>query len=179
MDQVWIGPVTRADAAALIAANIASGAYHAPWVHPFTDIDGFDTWYGEIATGANVGLVARAGPTGPIVGVVNLSQIFRKGFQNAYLAYYGMAAFARRGLMTRAVGLAVRYAFDDIGLHRLEANIQPGNAASIALIKRVGFRKEGFSPRYLRIDDVWHDHERWAILADDPPNVEYERSDRC
>lgn len=168
MEQVWISPVTRTDAAALITANIASRAYHAPWVQPFTDIDGFDTWFGEIATGSNIGIVARLAPSGPIVGVVNLSQIFRKGFQNAYLGYSGMAAFARRGLMRQAVGLAVRYAFDEIGLHRLEANIQPENAASIALVKRLGFRKEGFSPRYLRVGGVWRDHERWALLADEP-----------
>ena len=99
---------------------------------------------------------------------MNFSQIFRKGFQNAYLGYYGMVAFAGRGLMTEAVRLATRYAFDELGLHRLEANVQPANTASIALIRRVGFRKEGFSPRYLRINGVWCDHERWALLADEP-----------
>jgi ribosomal-protein-alanine N-acetyltransferase len=91
----------------------------------------------------------------------------RQGFQSVYLGYYGMATFARRGLMTEAVRLTTRYAFDEIGPHRLEANIQPGNAPSIALVQRLGFRKEGFSPRYLRIDGVWCDHERWALLADD------------
>jgi [ribosomal protein S5]-alanine N-acetyltransferase len=102
--------------------------------------------------------------------VMNLSQIVRKGFQNAYLGYYGMITFARRGLMTEAVRLTVSYAFDEIGLHRLEANIQFTNLPSKALIQRVGFRKEGFSPRYLRINGVWCDHERWALLADDQPS---------
>jgi ribosomal-protein-alanine N-acetyltransferase len=167
MTSVAIKPATRSDAAELIRANIDSRAYHAPWAEPFTDVEGFEAWLGELFTGAHVGLIARDLRSGSIVGVVNLSQIFRKGFQNAYLGYYGMAAFARQGLMTEAVRLAVYYAFDEIGLHRLEANIQPTNLASIALIRRVGFRKEGFSPRYLRINDVWCDHERWALLTDE------------
>jgi len=165
---VTIKPVTRSDAAELIQANIESRSYHEPWVQPFTDMEGFEEWLDGITTGANVGLVAREAQSGSVVGIVNLNQIFRKGFQNAYLGYYGMIAFRGRGLMTEAVRLATCYAFNEIGLHRLEANIQPGNQASLALVQRIGFRKEGFSPRYLRINGVWCDHERWALLSDDP-----------
>ena len=71
--------------------------------------------------------------------------------------------------MTQAVKMAANYAFDEIGLHRLEANIQPENLSSIALVRRVGFLQEGFSPRYLRIGGVWRDHERWALLVDQRP----------
>jgi ribosomal-protein-alanine N-acetyltransferase len=167
MTAVSIALATRSDVTELIEANVASRAHHAPWTQPFTDREGFEEWFGGLITGANVGMVARDAQSSGIVGVINLSQIFRKGFQNAYLGYYGMVAFARRGLMTEAVRLATRYAFDEVGLHRLEANIQPGNVASIALAKRVGFRKEGFSRRYLQINGIWCDHERWALLADD------------
>jgi ribosomal-protein-alanine N-acetyltransferase len=59
------------------------------------------------------------------------------------------------------------HAFGEIGLHRLEANIQPSNRASIALARSAGFRLEGFSPRYLLIGGQWRDHERYAITADD------------
>ncbi len=58
-------------------------------------------------------------------------------------------------------------AFGELGLHRLEANIQPDNAASIALVRKPGFRLEGYSPRYLKIAGRWRDHERWAILAEE------------
>jgi ribosomal-protein-alanine N-acetyltransferase len=101
-----------------------------------------------------------------IVGVINLNEIVMGAFQSAYLGYYGMANFSRTGLMTDALRAAVGYAFNELGLHRLEANIQPDNLASIALVRRVGFKQEGFSPRYLRIDGEWRDHERWALLAD-------------
>lgn len=69
--------------------------------------------------------------------------------------------------MTEALQLASRYAFTEVGLHRLEANIQPPNRASIALVRRSGFRKEGYSPQYLRIGGEWRDHERWALLSSD------------
>jgi len=58
-------------------------------------------------------------------------------------------------------------AFGELGLHRVEANIQPGNAPSIALAEGAGFKREGFSPRYLKIGGRWRDHERYAILAED------------
>jgi ribosomal-protein-alanine N-acetyltransferase len=68
--------------------------------------------------------------------------------------------------MKEGLALLVRYAFDELELHRLEANIQPQNLTSIALAKSVGFQYEGYSPRYLKINGEWCDHERWAILAD-------------
>ena len=70
-----------------------------------------------------------------------------------------------QGLMREGLQAAVRDAFRSLKLHRLEANIQPANAASIALVRACGFSKEGYSPRYLKIGGRWRDHERWAILA--------------
>ena len=71
--------------------------------------------------------------------------------------------------MRDGLELALRLAFGSLGLHRLEANIQPGNASSVALVKGAGFRLEGYSRRYLKISGRWRDHERWAILAEDRP----------
>jgi len=68
--------------------------------------------------------------------------------------------------MKEGLSQVIRHAFDQLGLHRLEANIQPGNLASIALAQSTGFQYEGFSPRYLKISGEWCDHERWAVLAD-------------
>ena len=88
----------RSDAAELIGANVASRLHHAPWAQPFTDQEGFDEWFGTLFTDANVGFVVRDLHSGRVIGVTNLSQIFRQGFQNAYLGYYGMVGFEGRGL---------------------------------------------------------------------------------
>ena len=164
--RVTIARGALTDRGELIRANRDSRAYHLPWAEPFTDDAGFDAWFARSMTGPNVGLVAREIASTRVVGIVNISDIVLGAFRSAYLGYYGMVWCAGCGLMTEAVGLAVRYAFDTLGLHRVEANIQPGNAPSIALVRRLGFTKEGFSPRYLRIGGDWRDHERWARLAD-------------
>ena len=166
MSLVLLSRATRADAADLIAANSASRGYHLPWVTSFNDQPGFDNWFARGLTGPNVGLVAREAASNRVVGVINLNEIVAGAFQSAYLGYYGMVDFSRSGLMTEALRMTIDFAFGELGLHRLEANIQPENVASIALVRRLGFRQEGFSPRYLRIDGEWRDHERWALLAD-------------
>lgn len=165
MTFLQLSPVRRADCDDLVAANLASQNYHAPWVKAFTDRDGFETWFSQTVTGANVGLVARESESNGVVGVLTLSQIALGNFRSCYLGYYGMAALAGRGLMTQALNATMAYAFEELGLNRVEANIQPGNHRSIALVQRCGFEKEGFSKRYLKIDGEWCDHERWARLA--------------
>lgn len=104
---------------------------------------------------------------GAIVGSVVLSEIVRGCFQSAYMGYWVGEPFARRGYLSGGVSLALRLAFTALRLHRVEANIQPENAASIGLAKKCGFRKEGLSPRYLKIAGRWRDHERWAIVKED------------
>lgn len=98
---------------------------------------------------------------------MNISEIVRRSFQSAYLGYFAFEPFAGRGLMRRGLSKVITRAFTTLKLHRLEANIQPDNERSIYLVKALGFRHEGFSPRYLKINGRWRDHERWAILVDD------------
>ena len=167
MTLVEVRPAVRADAAELIQNNLASRSYHEPWLQAFTDDEEFNAWFAGLVGGANIGLVAREVTSGAVVGLIDLNDISLKSFQSAYLGYYGMVDLAGRGLMKEAVRKAVRYAFTEVGLHRLEAIIQPTNTQSIELIKRIGFRKKGFSPRYLRINGVWCDHEHWALLSDE------------
>jgi [ribosomal protein S5]-alanine N-acetyltransferase len=78
--------------------------------------------------------------------------------------------FAGQGLMSEGVRLGIKYAFYTLNLHRVEANIQPENIASIGLVKRMSFAKEGFSRRYLYINGDWRDHERWALTVEDLPD---------
>jgi [ribosomal protein S5]-alanine N-acetyltransferase len=105
--------------------------------------------------------------SGELAGVINVNEIVRGAFRSAYLGYYAFVPHAGRGYMTEGLALALRWAFGTLRLHRVEANIQPGNDASRALVRRLGFRREGFSPRYLKIAGRWRDHERWALVAED------------
>lgn len=105
--------------------------------------------------------------TNQIAGTITLSQIFRKAFCNAYLGYLLGADSTGKGYMTEAVALVLKHAFVNLKLHRVEANVQPHNAPSINVLKRCGFSKEGFSPKYLKISGRWRDHERWAIIKED------------
>jgi ribosomal-protein-alanine N-acetyltransferase len=104
---------------------------------------------------------------GAIVGVASVGAIVRGAFLSGYLGYHAFEPFAGLGYMSEGIRLVLHHAFGAAGLHRVEANIQPGNEASRRLAARIGFRLEGFSPRYLKIRGRWRDHERWAILAEE------------
>jgi ribosomal-protein-alanine N-acetyltransferase len=110
-------------------------------------------------------LICR-GDDDSITGTITLSQIFYGPFRNAYLGYGLGSEYTGHGFMTEAVRLLVRYGFTTLRLHRIEANVQPGNIPSIAVLKRAGFSQEGYSPRYLKIGGRWRDHERWAIIKE-------------
>ena len=102
-----------------------------------------------------------------IVGNINLFNIIRRGLQSACIGYHVGASHARQGLATEALQLLIRFAFNKARLHRVEADIQPGNVPSIALVRRAGFSCEGLSRRYVKISGKWRDHERWALLVED------------
>jgi ribosomal-protein-alanine N-acetyltransferase len=102
-----------------------------------------------------------------LLGVINLNEIVRGLFQSAYLGYYAFAPYQERGNMTTGLELVVKRAFRLHRLHRLEANIMPDNEPSLRLVRRQGFSREGFSPRYLKIAGRWRDHERWALTRED------------
>ncbi|HEY6803946.1 MAG TPA: GNAT family protein [Pyrinomonadaceae bacterium] len=155
------------DCPELIELNKRSVQFHRGLVAPPMDQAEFDL-YLERAQRDDCACFLIWRKTNPaIVGSINLSQIFRGGFQNAYLGYYVGAPHAGRGYATEALQLILRYAFKELKLHRVEANIQPGNVASIALVRRAGFVQEGFSRRYLKIAGRWRDHERWAITVEE------------
>jgi ribosomal-protein-alanine N-acetyltransferase len=162
---VLLGAPELGDASTLAALARASRRLHRPWVYPPDTPSGVVRWIKS--TGPNRRrLLVRRRADEAIVGVINVSEIVRAGFQNAYLGYYAFRPHAGQGYMAEGLALALRHAFRSLGLHRLEANIQPGNDRSRGLVRRLGFRKEGYSPRYLKIGGRWRDHERWAIVRE-------------
>ena len=166
-DRVFLRPPTRSDRAEFIVLNRASKSFHRGLVSPPTTPEQFATLLQRSNKEDSVCLLICLVADEAIIGSINLSQIFRGGFQNAYLGYFVGAQFAGQGYLTEALELVLRYAFEHLKLHRLEANVQPGNSASIKLVKRAGFVREGYSRRYLKVGGRWRDHERWAIIAED------------
>jgi ribosomal-protein-alanine N-acetyltransferase len=161
---------TEADEDEFVAAVRRSRALHRPWVSPPATALAFRQYLDrQHDAGFRAYVVCEhlaGGPDERLAGVFNLSQIVLGGFCSAYLGYYAFAGCAGRGLMHAGLQQVLRLAFGPLGLHRVEANIQPANLPSIALVRSCGFALEGYSPRYLKIGGRWRDHERWACLAD-------------
>ena len=165
--RVELRDLVHADRDAFLEMVRESRDLHRPWTYPPERPDQFNDLVSRTGRDDFVCLAAVMADNGDLVGIFTISQIVRGYFQSAYLGYYASARYAGKGLMTEAMALVLDHAFGPLALHRLEANIQPGNAPSIALARGAGFRLEGYSPRYLLIGGRWRDHERYAITADE------------
>ena len=163
---VLIRPPEASDLRRFVAQARASRALHRPWVYAPDTPAAFRAWLARMQPPVFQPFLVCRRSDGAIAGVVNLSQIIRGALQGAFVGYYAFAGFERQGLMREGLRAVARHAFRDLHLHRLEANIQPGNQASRALAQACGFQLEGFSPRYLKIGGRWRDHERWALRSD-------------
>jgi ribosomal-protein-alanine N-acetyltransferase len=157
----------RRHAAEFLAAVKRSRNLHRNLVTPMSDEEAYRKFlrHGRSPRSSNFFIVHRE--LGDLVGVINIEHIIRGFFYSAFLGYYAFEPHAGKGLMREGLILALEHAYDELKLHRLEANIQPANARSIALIKSLGFQLEGYSPKYLKISGRWRDHERYALLAED------------
>ena len=158
-------PMLR-DRTEFLVRNAASRRLFRGLAPPLTDPRVFAAYVRRVHKGLTVGLLVCRVEDEAIVGCVNLSQIVRGPFQSAYMGYQVFEPFANQRYMSDALPLVLKVVFRILALHRVEANIQPGNLPSIALMKRAGFRLEGYSPRYLKIAGRWRDHERWAMTAE-------------
>ena len=165
--RVFLRPPAASDREEFVSLMHASRSFHRPWATAPTDPERFAAYLADSRRPDFEAMLVCRSADLAIVGFFNLSQIVRRSLQSAYLGYAAGKPFAGQGYMRDGIGLVLRHAFQDLRLHRVEANIQPDNRASIALAEGAGFRREGFSPRYLKIAGRWRDHERWAILADD------------
>jgi [ribosomal protein S5]-alanine N-acetyltransferase len=168
--RVFLSQPTPAYGPEFLTAVLRSQDLHRPWVFPPCTHDEYQAYLERIRGGSTIGFFLRRRSDKQLAGVVNISEPVMRAFQSAYLGFYAFTGMERRGLMTEGLALVLDAAFNQLGFHRLEANIQPPNLASSALVSRLGFRKEGFSPRYLMIGGAWRDHDRWAILSDEWPS---------
>ncbi|KIF71149.1 acetyltransferase [Streptomyces sp. AcH 505] len=170
-----IRPYRSEDAEEFTALARESKALHHPWLFPPDDAEAFATYVsrftgpsgagGPAGVGGAAGYLVCSRSDGRIAGYVNVNNIVRGAFRSGAIGYGAFAHAAGQGLMSEGLALVMRHAFGPLGLHRLEANIQPANTRSIAFVRRAGFRLEGYSPDFLYIHGAWRDHERWAVTA--------------
>ena len=180
--RVSIRAGSLADEDEFLAAVQRSHSLHHPWVQPPATSEAYRDYLSKLEQSRNAAFFIWHDPsTGSgstrasskdenrrgLAGVVNLNEIVHGCFESAYLGYYAFIPYAGQGLMKAGLSLVITHAFKVLTLHRLEANIQPANQRSKMLVKRLGFHREGLSPRYLKINGRWRDHERWAILSED------------
>jgi ribosomal-protein-alanine N-acetyltransferase len=168
--RVYLRPPHVRDAARFIAAAQASRKLHGQWTQAPATRERFAALvkrYAPRTVSHHAGFLVLRRDDHALVGVLNFSEIARGAFQSTYLGYYAFAPQAGQGLMTEGMALGLDVAFRQLKLHRVEVNIQPTNKRSIALAERVGFAREGYSPRYVKIAGRWRDHARYAMLAED------------
>jgi ribosomal-protein-alanine N-acetyltransferase len=117
----------------------------------------------QLGTGFGFGVFVD----GTFCGEINLSSIQRGPFQNAYVGYWIDEKWAGQGLMPEAVVVLIRFAFEELHLHRVQISIIPRNGASRRVVEKLSLRNEGTAEKYLEIDGVWEDHVRYAITAEE------------
>ena len=163
-EHVSIRHMEAVDEGAFLRAVRSSRKLHRPWSYlPETSEDFRDMLVRPLGESY---LICR-NEDGALAGSASLGHIVFGNLRNAYLGYSAFVPHQHRGLMTEGLELVLRHAFGTLGLHRVEVNVQPDNVRSIALAERLGFRREGYSPRYLKIGGRWRDHVRFAMLADE------------
>jgi ribosomal-protein-alanine N-acetyltransferase len=164
--RVGLRRITIEDQEEFIALARASAELHRPWIAAPETPSAFSRYLDYYKSGEAECALICSRESGAITGFITINNIIRGPYQRATVGYGVFAPSARQGYMSEGFGLLFRFAFVDLGLHRLEADIQPGNSASISLAKHVGFRYEGLSPGFVRIGESWKDHERWAVTSD-------------
>jgi len=165
IDAVYIRKPQRSDQKEFLEKVASSQKSLVPWIIIDPSKIYYQAYLGRLKRN-NVGFFICSKLSDAILGVININDIVQGGFQSGFLGYYAFKGFQGEGSMKAGLNLVLKEAFLKIKLHRLEANIQPGNKSSIFLVKSCGFQKEGLSPRYLKVNGRWRDHERWAIVKE-------------
>ena len=161
--RVFVRPVASDDRDEFLALMQASRRLHEPWISPPLTPRAFDAYLTRMHRSDHEGLLVCRRDDPVDRRRHQPQQHHARIVSERFARLLRRLAVCRSGYMTGGLKAAVRFAFDELGLHRLEANIQPNNAPSLNLVRRCGFVNEGFSPKLLYIAGQWRDHERWAI----------------
>jgi ribosomal-protein-alanine N-acetyltransferase len=173
---LYLRPPVAQDYEAWAEVRLASREFLEPWepTWPDDDLTRFAfrrrvrRYAQEIREDASYAFFVFRSRDDELLGGVTLSNVRRGVAQACSLGYWMGARHAGQGLMTRAVRAVTPFVFDTLRLHRLEAACMPHNGASVRVLEKAGFKREGFARRYLCIAGVWQDHVLYAMLADDP-----------
>ena len=156
--------VKASDRRELLTLTRSSRELHHPWILPPLTSHMFKVYLRRTQRDDHEGYAIYLKESGEIVGVININNVVEGAFRSASVGYYAAQAHVGKGYMREGLVHVVRHAFAELGLHRIEANIQPANVASIRLVRSCGFGREGLSPQFLYINGAWRDHERWAAI---------------
>lgn len=175
-DRVMLRAPLNADFLQWAKLREESRAFLAPWepIWPADDLTKLAfrrrlrRYLREIRNGTGYPYFVFTSDGETLLGGLTLAQIQRGVTQSAVLGYWMGAPYAGKGLMSSAVRATVGFAFDTLHLNRLEAACLPRNAASIRLLEKVGFTREGYARKYLCIDGRWQDHILYGLVRDDP-----------
>ena len=173
-----ISKLSPGDEQMFLEMAIKSKEIHQPWVAPAMDVSSFQELLNRNTKDNFETVVVRPKDQQDIVGIFNLSQIFYNDFQNTIMGYYANILYHGQGYMREGLLQTVVHAFFKLKLHRIEANVICENERSIKFIRSFGFRHEGKSKNYLKINGTWRDHEKFALTREDWEDVvsQYMRS---
>ena len=165
-DRTAIRHVRYSDMEEFVRLSAASTTLHDPWIYSPRSAGQFQEYLKRFDGPNSLCLLICDTNSESIVGFATVSGIIRNPYHRGVLGYGAFAASTGKGYMTEGLQLVINHCFAVLNLHRLEADIQPENRRSIALARRVRMRREAFSPKFILINDVWCDHERWVIIND-------------
>jgi ribosomal-protein-alanine N-acetyltransferase len=165
MPAIRLERLNQTHAPELFEAFGQSRGFHAPWVDSPATLGAVERYLAAPAE-STLRFAVRT-PERELAGVINVSAIVRGAFHSAYLGFYALAPHQGRGLMREGLRAVISCSFNEHELHRLEANVQPKNLRSAGLVRSLGFRLEGHSPRYLKIAGAWRDHDRYALTSEE------------
>lgn len=172
---VTLRPLRRSDRAAWSRLRVENAAWLDPWEatapDPGRPAPGFGAFVADLRREARAGrcLPFAVEYRGRFCGQLTVSGIAYGSLCSASIGYWVAEAVAGRGIAPTAVALATDHCWFEVGLHRVEVNIRPENAASLRVVAKLGFRDEGLRRRYLHVGGDWRDHRTFALTAEEVP----------